>query len=245
MPVRSELEPIAIVGYSITLPKDVVTGQRFFELIRQKTQLTEAIDVVEAGRYDMSLVDENDTKNPWKLRGRHSTFFTEEESESLMRPSSTSPLRCLRPFSRSKQPFYNPYGRPSRMQAFPPLRYIAPTQASSVRLTPTLVGILMFARHGFHNHTNPQTHCISPPPGAAAEAPDETFMRSQLMSSVSDGVAYFLGTTGANINDHVFDVKSFCQPKAHASHRCLGSVLACMCLCVNRPLYDFRDCLFQ
>jgi len=96
MPVRSELEPIAIVGYSITLPKDVVTGQRFFELIRQKTQLTEAIDVVEAGRYDMSLVDENDTKNPWKLRGRHSTFFTEEESESFDAAFFNLPAKMLK-----------------------------------------------------------------------------------------------------------------------------------------------------
>jgi hypothetical protein len=32
------MEPIAVIGYSMTLPQDVVSGERFIELIRQKVR---------------------------------------------------------------------------------------------------------------------------------------------------------------------------------------------------------------
>lgn len=89
-------DPIAVIGYSITLPRDIVSGEKFFELIRQKTQLTKAIDVVEAGRYEESMMDVNDTKNPWRLRGRHATFFTDEEAESFDAAFFNLPAKMLK-----------------------------------------------------------------------------------------------------------------------------------------------------
>jgi len=70
-------EPIAVIGASIVLPANINSRERFFEIIREKNQVS--VDTVAAGRYHASDIDDSDSGHPWKLKSKYSMIFTEEE----------------------------------------------------------------------------------------------------------------------------------------------------------------------
>lgn len=74
-------EPIAIIGASIVLPANIHNREKFFEIVRDKNQVS--VDTVAARRYHASDIDETDSGHPWKLKSKYSMVFTEEEVSAL------------------------------------------------------------------------------------------------------------------------------------------------------------------
>jgi acyl transferase domain-containing protein len=70
-------EPIAVIGASIVLPANIHNREKFFEIVREKNQVS--VDTVAARRYHASDIDETDAGHPWKLKSKYSMVFTEEE----------------------------------------------------------------------------------------------------------------------------------------------------------------------
>ena len=70
-------EPIALIGASIVLPANIHNREKFFEIVRDKNQVS--VDTVAARRYHASDIDDTDAGHPWKLKSKYSMVFTEEE----------------------------------------------------------------------------------------------------------------------------------------------------------------------
>jgi len=165
---------IAVNGYTIHLPGNITTGEQLFEIIQAKRQLRQ--DMVAGGRYPGSMVDDegsSSTGNPWRLKSRYCNMFSNEEAESY---------DCH---------FFNVTEKLARNMD---IRQVGILQSvwhaledaglSAERLYRTRTGIFAagYVQVG---------HCV--------EAPDETTLRGSLMSSLSDHVAFFLGTHGPSV----------------------------------------------
>ena len=70
-------EHIALIGAAIVLPANIHNREKFFEIIRDKNQVS--VDTVAARRYHASDIDDTDSGHPWKLKSKYSMVFTEEE----------------------------------------------------------------------------------------------------------------------------------------------------------------------
>jgi len=176
-PTCSLQDRIAVNGYAIQLPGDISTGDQLFDLVQAKRQLRQ--DVVAGKRYPASMVDEgegsvnNSDSNPWRLRSRFANLFTDEEVESY---------DC---------------------------HFFRVTDKLARSMDIRQLGILQSVWHALEDAGLPAERLYRTRTGIfaagyvqvehAQEAPDETTLRGSLMSSLSDHVAFFLGTHGPSV----------------------------------------------
>ena len=159
MSFRTE-EPVALIGASITLPANIHSRERFFEVVRDQSQVS--VDTVAAGRYHASDIDEGETGHPWKLKSKYSMVFTEEELNTY------------------DTHLFNIQGKVAR------------------NMHPQQLGVLQSVFEGLEDAGIPLHEIYRTRTGVfvaaytaflpAADGPDETLLRGQIMSSLADQV---------------------------------------------------------
>lgn len=165
---------IAVNGYTIHLPGNITTGEQLFEIIQAKRQVRQ--DMVAGGRYAGSMVDDEGSSssgNPWRLKSRYCNMFSDEEAESY----DCHFFKVTEKLARNMD-----IRQVGILQSV--WHALEDAGLSAERLYRTRTGI--FAA-GYVQ----VAHCV--------EAPDETKLRGSLMSSLSDHVAFFLGTHGPSV----------------------------------------------
>ena len=165
---------IAVNGYTIHLPGNITTGEQLFDIIQAKRQLRQ--DVVAGGRYLGTMVDDEGSSssgNPWRLKSRFCNMFSDEEVESY----DCHFFKVTEKLARNMD-----IRQVGILQSV--WHALEDAGLSGERLYRTRTGI--FAAGYVHS-----VHSV--------DAPDETTLRGCLMSSLSDHVAFFLGTHGPSV----------------------------------------------
>lgn len=77
--MKPSVEPIAILGYSVRLPQGLDSGEKLYEVIKEKRQVAAHRDEVQ---YPLpSVHDKGDTGSTWKYRVQRGNYFTWDEGK--------------------------------------------------------------------------------------------------------------------------------------------------------------------
>ena len=163
---------MAVNGYSIHLPGDITTGEQLFQIIQAKQQLRR--DMVAGKRYPASMVDLSEhVTNPWMLKAQYANLFTEEEVESY----DCHFFRVTQKLARHMD-----IRQVGILQSV--WQALEDAGITGERIYRTRTGVFASGYVQIEN---------------ADEAPDEATLRGKLMSSLSDHVAFYLGTHGPSV----------------------------------------------